>query len=145
MAAQRTLWKRTLRRENEVLKSIRTVSGFLWIILPWSCPSWSYQDTNTGWTGRGLELLCSNQPAASVKEKTNLFTMIYLIKRKSCSSVFFRIKLYHLIKNITGEKVILDIGDLDSHWDAVIIGPLLQKRQIIHKLRKDWSSSVWLN
>lgn len=34
---------------------------------------------------------------------------------------------YHLIKNITGEEVVLYVSDLHSHWDAVVIGPLLQE------------------
>lgn len=34
---------------------------------------------------------------------------------------------YHLIKNITGEEVVLYVGDLDSNWDAVVIRSLLQK------------------
>ena len=36
---------------------------------------------------------------------------------------------YHFIKNITGEKVVLYVCDLHSHWDTVVIGTLLQKER----------------
>lgn len=50
----------------------------------------------------------------------------YLQHRCLCS-IFTGLRLYHLIKNITGEKVVLYVCDLDSHWDTVVIGPLLQE------------------
>lgn len=40
---------------------------------------------------------------------------------------------YHLIKNITGEEVVLYVGDLDSDWDAVVIRSLLQKETTCQK------------
>lgn len=35
---------------------------------------------------------------------------------------------HHLVKNVTGEEVVLHVGDLDSHWDAIVIRPLLRWR-----------------
>lgn len=35
--------------------------------------------------------------------------------------------MYHLIQDVTGEEVVLNVGHLHGHRDAVVIGPLLQK------------------
>lgn len=34
---------------------------------------------------------------------------------------------HHLVKNITSEKVVLYVGDLYSHGDTMVIGPLLRR------------------
>lgn len=73
-------WRKLIGGSNSIFQNLPcipyipgNVSGKwtnVWLVsstaVPWSCPKWSFQDTSTGWTGRGRELPCSSQPAASV-------------------------------------------------------------------------------
>lgn len=35
------------------------------------------------------------------------------------------LKLHHLVEDVAGEKVVLHVGDLHSHRNAVVVGALL--------------------
>lgn len=41
----------------------------------------------------------------------------------------------HLIEDVAGEEVVLHVGDLHGHGDAVVIGPLLQRSMKKRKLQ----------
>lgn len=41
----------------------------------------------------------------------------------------------HLVEDVAGEEVVLHVGDLHSHGDAVVIGPLLQRNMKKRKLQ----------
>lgn len=45
--------------------------------------------------------------------------MIVSLKLKS------RLRSHHLVENVTSEKVVLHVGDLHSHRNAVVVRPLL--------------------
>lgn len=43
-------------------------------------------------------------------------------------SLRVRLRLHHLVEDVAGEKVVLHVGDLHGHRDAVVVGPLLWQR-----------------